>query len=198
MTQQVGYARTSTGSQEIENQLKQLKEMGITKFYVDEGISGTKIAMNRPDFKRMINDITNSTDKDCIIWVFEISRIGRNWEDSITTFINLEKQGIQVFSITETWTQTSNPDMRKLLLSIVSWLNEQEVKRLSTRVKAGLERAVSQGKILGRPFKNVSPDLVSQMLEDGKNRREIADNLNIGYSTVYRRELQWKKDRLGR
>lgn len=198
MTQQVGYARTSTGKQEIDNQLNQLKEKGITKFYVDEGVSGVKLAMSRPDFKRMINDLTNSDDSECIIWVFEISRIGRDWIDSINTFIDLEKKGIQVYSITETWTQTSNPDMRKLLLSIVSWLNEQEVKRLSIRVKAGLERAVEQGKILGRPIKNVSSDLVSQMLEEGKNRREIADKLNIGYSTVYRRELQWKKDRLGR
>lgn len=198
MTQQVGYARTSTGKQEIENQLKQLRDRGITKLYVDEGVSGSKFALNRPDFKRMIDDLIATEDKECIVWVAEISRIGRDWIDSINTFIDLEKKGILFYSISETWTQTSNPDMRKLLLSIVSWINEQEIKRLSDRVKAGLERAKAGGKVLGRPFKNVSADLVSQMLNEGKNRRQIADNLNIGYSTVYRRELKWKKEQLGR
>jgi putative DNA-invertase from lambdoid prophage Rac len=198
MTQQVGYARTSTGKQEIENQLKQLRERGITKLYVDEGVSGMKSALNRPDFKRMINDLIATGDKECIVWVFEVSRIGRDWIDSINTFIDLERKGILFYSISETWTQTSSPEMRKLLLSIVSWINEQEIRRLSDRVKAGLERAKAEGKILGRPFKNVSSDLVSQMLNDGQNRRQIADKLNVGYSTVYRRELTWKKEKLGR
>lgn len=194
----VGYCRTSTDKQEIENQLKALREKGVTVFYTDEGISGSRLAMARPDFKRMVSDLTSSTDPNKIIWTFEISRIGRDWQDSINTFLDLEKRGIQIYSVTESWTQTSNADMRKLLVSIVSWLNEQEVKRLSTRVKAGLARAVEQGKILGRKRKKVSPELVAKMLDEGKNRRQIADELNIGYVTVYRRELEWKKTRLGR
>jgi DNA invertase Pin-like site-specific DNA recombinase len=198
MTQVVGYARTSTSKQEIENQIRLLKEKGVTRFYTDEGISGLKFAMNRPDFKRMITDLTVITDDEKIVWVYEISRIGRDWADSINTFIDLENKGIRVYSFTEGWTQTNNPDMRKLLVSIVSWLNEQEVKRLSNRVKAGLSRAVAEGKILGRKRKNVSPEMIDRLLNDGKNRREIADILNIGYSTVYRRELEYKMNKLGR
>lgn len=195
---QVGYARTSTGKQEIENQLRLLREKGVSIFYTDEGMSGMKNAMSRPDFKRMVTDLNQSTETEKIVWVFEISRIGRDWKDSVNTLLDLEAKGIQIYSLTETWTQTSNPDMRKLLYSIVSWLNEQEIKRLSNRVKAGLARAVEQGKTLGRKKKNVSIEMVTVLLEAGKNRRQIADELNVGYSTVYRRELEWKKEKLGR
>jgi DNA invertase Pin-like site-specific DNA recombinase len=198
MTHVVGYARTSTGKQEIENQIRLLKERGVTRFYTDEGISGMKNAMSRPDFHRMITELTSSTEPEKIVWVFEISRIGRDWKDSINTLLELEAKNIQIHSLTETWTQTNSPDMRKLLYSIVSWLNEQEVKRLSGRVKAGLARAVAEGKILGRKRKKITQETINALIKQNKNRRQIADELNVGYSTIYRRELEWKKEKLGR
>jgi DNA invertase Pin-like site-specific DNA recombinase len=41
--------------------------------------------------------------------------------------------------------------MQELLLSIVAWVARMESNRRSERTKAGLARAVSEGKRLGRP-----------------------------------------------
>ena len=55
-----------------------------------------------------------------------------------------------MLSLQEPWTEVEGP-MQELLLSIVAWVARIESNRRSERAKAGLARAVSQGKRLGRP-----------------------------------------------
>ena len=62
----------------------------------------------------------------------------------------LAKSGVKVISLQEQWTEVNGP-LRKLLLSIVAWVAWMESERCSERTKAGLARAVNEGKRLGRP-----------------------------------------------
>ena len=50
----------------------------------------------------------------------------------------------------EPWTEASG-ELLDLLLAIAGWVARMESNRRSERTKAGLQRAVSQGKRLGRP-----------------------------------------------
>ena len=57
---------------------------------------------------------------------------------------------MKVISFQESWTEVDGP-LRELLLSIVAWIARMESDRRSERTKAGLNRAVAEGKTLGRP-----------------------------------------------
>lgn len=58
----------------INSYIKNNDEFELTDFYIDDGYSGT--TFDRPEFKRMIKDITE--DKVNTIIVKDLSRFGRN------------------------------------------------------------------------------------------------------------------------
>ena len=62
----------------------------------------------------------------------------------------LGRYRVKVLSLQESWTEVEGP-MQELLLSIVAWVAKMESNRRSERTKAGLARAVAEGKRLGRP-----------------------------------------------
>lgn len=59
------------------------------------------------------------------------------------------KTGVQVVSLQESCTEASG-ELRDLLLAIAGWVARFESARRSERTRAGLERALSQEKALGR------------------------------------------------
>lgn len=196
-TQKIGYCRVSTKEQDVRNQIKLLKEEGIDIIFSDEGISGMRTSKSRPEYKRMLKYIEEHPSVK-FVYVFEISRLGRNMMETLGQFTEFEKNGINVISLTEDWTRNCDPNIRPLLVTVVSWINEQELVRMSTRIKAGLERAKAEGKKVTKPFKNIDEELVEKMHSEGLSYLKIAQKLNIDPSTLHRRKQLWKESRLGR
>jgi putative DNA-invertase from lambdoid prophage Rac len=197
----VGYARVSKVEQESENQILKLREYGVTRIYCDEGVSGKTDAKNRPEFKRMLEYIRSHPDpegKGYTIVVYELSRIGRSMLDTLNTFVGLENEGFTIISLSETWTHTMDTSLRRLMVTIVSWLNQEELKRLSDRTKAGIERARAQGKQIGAPKKKIDREIINDLRSKGMSWNKIAAQLNIDPVTIYRRKLKWKELELGR
>lgn len=175
----------------------QLKKNGIEVIFSDEGISGKKPAKERPEFKKMLKYIDENPEVNMIM-VTELSRIGRSMEDVLTNFIELEKRNIHIHSISEPWTQMSDMTLRPLLVSIFSWIAEQELVTLQTRIKAGINRARKEGKQIGNKTKNIDEKCVEKMRSDGISWAKIARELNIDISTLNRRRQTWKENKLGR
>ena len=80
-----------------------------------------------------------------------LDRLSREGVSATLEIINrLGRSGVKVISLQESWTEVDGP-LRELLLSIVAWVARMESDRRSERTKAGLARALAQGKRLGRP-----------------------------------------------
>jgi len=112
--------------------------------YIDEGISGTS-DIKRNSFMRMINDAKQK--KFDLILTKEISRFSRNTLDSIKYTRELLKYGVAVFFLNDN-INTIYPDS-ELRLTIMSSLAQDEIRRLSERVKFGMRKAQERGEILG-------------------------------------------------
>lgn len=197
----VGYARVSTNEQTTINQIDVFKKHGVKIMFCDEGISGSKAPMERAEYRAMIKYLKEHPEYKTII-IYEMSRLGRSFQNSINTFLDLEKEGITVWSLTEEWTHNGDPMSRNLMLSIVSWMNEAELKRLSARTKLGMDRVrkygSKSGKPIGKPRKEPNREIVMQMVADKKKWKFIADTLHMEVSTLFRYRQQWKRDDLGR
>lgn len=149
------YARVSTDKSDqlnsLENQEKYFREMiGENKSwhlvgeYIDEGISGTQVK-KRDNFLKMINDAKNGLI-DLII-TKEISRFSRNVIDSIKYTEELLNNGCVVYFLSDN-INTIYPDS-EFRLTLMSSLAQDEVRKLSERVKFGIKRMIKDGKIIG-------------------------------------------------
>ena len=112
--------------------------------YIDEGITGTSI-LKRNSFLKMLHDAKEG--KFDLLLTKEISRFSRNTLDSIKYTRELLSYGVAVLFINDN-INTALPDA-ELRLTIMASLAQDEIRRLSERVKFGMQRAIEKGVILG-------------------------------------------------
>lgn len=149
------YSRVSTDHKEQKSSLKNQKDYfdnliikcpswTYVPGYVDDGISGTS-DIKRENFMRMIEDAKKGLF-DLII-TKEISRFSRNTLDSIKYTRELLNYGVAVLFVNDN-INTALPDS-ELRLTIMASMAQDEIRRLSERVKFGMHRAIENGHILG-------------------------------------------------
>lgn len=149
--QVVLYARTSTADQTTETQLVALKDYcarmkyTIKAEYVDNGFSGKDTS--RPAFERLLGDI-RANRIHCIV-VYKLDRIGRSLQNLLNLFEEFKNRGIEFISISQN-ISTTTPE-GKMFWQMLGVFAEYERELIVSRTKAGLHRAVRQGKTLGRP-----------------------------------------------
>lgn len=149
------YARVSTDKDDqlnsLANQKKYFEELindnhawQFSGSYLDEGISGTAVN-HRPAFLKMIEDATFG--KLDLILTKEISRFSRNTVDSIKYTEYLLKHGVIVYFLSDNL-NTIQEDA-EFRLTIMSSLAQDEVRKLSERVKFGISRMIKERKLIG-------------------------------------------------
>jgi len=149
------YARVSTDKDDqlnsLDNQANYFKEMieendswYLVDEYIDEGISGTAVK-NRESFLRMIEDAKQG--KIDLILTKEISRFSRNTVEAIKYTEELLSYGAVVYFISDNL-NTIYPDS-EFRLAIMASLAQDEIRKLSERVKFGIKRRIRDGKLIG-------------------------------------------------
>ena len=149
------YARVSTDKDEqlnsLDNQVQYYTELIRSKpnwtyieGYVDEGISGTS-TKKRDSFNRMIAD-AKAGRFDFII-TKEISRFSRSTLDSIRYTQELLEHDVGVlFQNDNINTLDSDSEFRLVVMAGVA---QDEVRKLSERLKFGFRQAIKNGHVLG-------------------------------------------------
>ncbi len=180
-----GYSRVSTHQQSVENQRLELEKAGYVIdddfWFADEGVSGKIIANQRPAFIRMLGQIR----KGETLVVSKLDRLGRDAVDVLQTVRKLGERGIKVVVL-----QLGNTDLTspagKLLLSMLAAVAEMERDLLVERTQAGLARAKSEGKTLGRPSRT-TPEQRSEILHrlsQGESVSALARFYGVSRATV--------------
>ncbi len=149
------YARVSTEKYEqlssLENQVQYYTELIRSKSnwvfiegYVDEGISGTS-TKKRDSFNRMIRD----AKAGCFDFIItkEISRFSRSTLDSIQYTQELLEHNVGVLFQNDN-INTLDPDSEFRLL-IMAGMAQDEVRKLSERLKFGFHQSIRNGRVLG-------------------------------------------------
>lgn len=137
----IAYIRVSTTQQNTERQYKTLESYDIEKYY-EEKISGKDT--NRKKLKEML-DFVRSGDT---IYIADFSRLGRNTKDLLEIIEYCNQKGVAVVSAKESF-DTSTPN-GKLMLTMLSAINQFEREILLERQKEGIEVAKEKGVYKGR------------------------------------------------
>lgn len=149
------YARVSTDSEEQMNSLgnqidyyrnliSQNPAWTYVDGYVDEGLSGAT-TKKRENFHQMIDDARDGMFD--LIVTKEISRFARNTLDSIQYTRELLRSGVCVFFQND-GINTIDEDS-ELRLTIMAGVAQDEIRKLSSRVRFGHAQAIKNGVVIG-------------------------------------------------
>ena len=177
----VGYARVSSLQQNLDRQIKTLKDYGVEKIYTDKK-SGKDT--DREQFKAMMDFVREGDE----IVVNDLTRLNRRTIDLYKTVEELDKRGVAVVFIKEGI--TTKGIYNKLVLAIFAGLAEFERENIKERQAEGIALAKAAGKYKGRPCKKYDKDLLDGLLIDLRTKKmtvvDVAKRLNVSRATVYR------------
>jgi DNA invertase Pin-like site-specific DNA recombinase len=192
MKRAVFYLRVSTVDQTTVNQERELREVAsqmgckIVRVYRDHGISGAKSRDKRPEFDRLLRDAAQR--KFDMVMAWSVDRLGRSLQDLVGFLSELHALHIDLF-LHQQGLDTTTPG-GKAMFQMMGVFAEFERAMIQERVRAGLRRAKSEGKQLGRP--RIDADLENRILAALKARnrtegiRKIAKRFGVNPSTVQR------------
>ena len=189
----VGYARVSTTEQTTEHQVTQLINAGIPhhQIYTDDGVSGMKEPSKRPGYRRLMKVIETGEVTD--LYVYEVSRLGRDTRSTLEELIRLEKGGITVHSLSQSESileDVQNPALRPLLISVFQLAADLERQHISERTRVGLETARARGKVLGRRRVEVDWECIKRWMDKGLSERAAVKVCGYAETTFYRRKKE--------
>lgn len=175
---QIGYARVSTQDQCLDLQVQALKEAGCQKIYEDK-MTGTRA--DRPGLVEAMGQLRPGDT----LTVWKLDRLGRGVKGLVTLVGDLEAQGCQFKSVTES-IDTSTPAGR-LFFHLLAAMGQMERELIIERTKAGLEAARRRGRVGGRRRKMTEGKVESarELLKAGMPRRDVAKNLGVSVQTLY-------------
>lgn len=149
MARTFAYCRVSTVEQTTDNQAQEIETAGFKldpKRVITETVSGSVAAMERKEFSRLVDRLE---DGDVLI-VTKLDRLGRNAMDVRATVERLAALGVRVHCLALGGVDLTSP-AGKMTMSVIAAVAEFERDLLIERTQAGLSRARSEGKTLGRP-----------------------------------------------
>ena len=175
------YARVSTADkgQEVENQLAELRRFaalqGWTVYaeYIDHE---TGKHADRPRFRALFNDASQRRFDVVLFWALD--RFTREGALEALQHLNLlGSYRVGFRSFTEPYLDSCGI-FKDAVIAILGTIAKQERLRISQRVRAGLERArtngTRSGRGIGRPKVVFRRDTVAELRASGISWREIA------------------------
>lgn len=143
------YCRVSTADQTTDNQIGEIKAAGFEVAdhrIITETVSGSVAASERPQFSRLLDRL----ERDDVLLVTKLDRLGRNAMDVRTTVERLSAVGVRVHCLALGGVDLSSA-AGKMTMGVIAAVAEFERDLLVERTQAGIQRARASGTRLGRP-----------------------------------------------
>ena len=190
------YCRVSTAEQTTANQILAAEKAGYTvkpSRIVEEQISGTVPAMERPKFAELVGKL----EEEDLLIVTKMDRLGRNAADIDRTIEMLRAKGVRVIAmdlpVTEV-TSAAGDLVRRMFAAFAQFERDQLVER----THAGLARAKAEGKTLGRKDalteiakkrrieRSALVDEIRAKIAAGGSVRELAKEYGVSHPVIVR------------
>jgi DNA invertase Pin-like site-specific DNA recombinase len=183
------YLRVSTLEQDVTNQRRELEAVArrhgwrVVAVFSDNGISGAKGRAERPGLDELMKAVARR-DVDMVA-AWSVDRLGRSLQGLLEVLVELRAKGVDLY-LHQQGIDTTTP-AGKAMYQMLGVFSEFEREMIRERVLAGMARARSQGKHLGRP--RVEADVeaaVRATLTSGTGIIKTARLHGIGVGTVQR------------
>ena len=179
------YMRVSTVDQHPESQLHDLRQMAAQRGYTifheyTDRISGTKA--KRPGLDQMMADGRRGRFDVVLVWASD--RIARSVKHYLDVLDELSRLNIEFVSFREN-IDTGGP-LGRAIIVIIGAIAELERNLIIERVRAGMRRALLEGRHIGRQALVLDSAAIRQDRQRGQSLREIAKGHRVSAATVWR------------
>lgn len=189
----IAYCRVSTDDkgQTVERQtyvIEQQHNIKVDKVY-EEQISGTKNALDRPEFKKMFDELKEGDT----VYFESLSRLGRSVIDVLETTQKLtDEKKVNVILLKENITLKVNCEgldaVSKMVFQIFTAFAEFERNLTSERVREKLAQLKSSGVQLGRPNKakniNIQNAIDFYIKNPEYSINQVSQIFDVNYNTL--------------
>jgi DNA invertase Pin-like site-specific DNA recombinase len=181
------YARVSRKDLHTDNQLHDLRSFAaaqgweIVQEFV-ETITGSGLK-ERKQFDAMM--LAASQRQFDLLLFWKLDRLSREGVSATLRHLeNLKQWGVGWRSYMEPWLDTGNQMVTDIVLSVIAAMAKQERETLIARTLAGLRTARRNGKILGRPRREIDWKDVRKRMDTGESVRSIARSMEVSHSLL--------------
>lgn len=200
----VGYARVSSSAQKLDRQLEELTKYGVEKIFSEK--SSGKNTKERPEFQKMMSFVREGD-----VIVFEsLERLGRNTNEILETiaFIDNNKLGLVVLNLPILNTMMGDKNLEKLVrslvISIFSWVAQNEREEIKRKQAQGISIAKKKGVYKGKqpeyssiakdPKKRYIYNQIVKMLDKNISIKQIAEETGTNRTLIYRIKERLNKE----
>src|SRR5262249_16314636 len=175
-----GYARVSTGGQDLEAQEAELMVAGAAKVF-KEKVSGAKT--DRAELAKVIRRL----DPGDVLVVTRLDRLARSTHDLLNVLATIGEREAGFRSLKDAWADTTTPHGR-LMLTVLGGLAGFERELIRSRRGEGRKRAKDRGVKFGRPsaLKAHQKAEAIQRLGNGEAQADVARSFNVSQATISR------------
>jgi len=174
----LGYARVSTGDQDVAGQMMRLEQVGAIKLFTD--VRSGK-SMDRPGLTELLA-YARAGDTLAVV---RLDRLGRSLGELLTVVKELKERGVALLSLEEKIDTSSAAG--ELVFHVFGAIAHFERRLIAERTKDGIAAARAKGKVPGR--RPLDPDKAQSALKlvaSGVSPADAAKQLGLGRATVYR------------
>jgi len=183
----LGYARVSTGDQDVAGQELRLCGAGAIKVFTDIRSGRT---MDRPGLAALL-DYARRGDTLAVV---RLDRLGRSLAELLATVVMLKERGIALLSLEERIDTTSAAG--ELVFHVFGAIAHFERRLIAERTKDGIAAARARGKRPGRqPLDQDRAEAALKLVAAGLSPTAAARQVGLGRSTVYRELRRTGADR---
>ena len=180
------YYRCSTDLQDETRQIQAALKSGIAKdnIYGDK-ITGTSNYGDRPEYSKMVA-LLQPTD---LVVTEDLTRYGRSMVLMLVEINNLLEKGVQIKTLDGRLDTTTMPEeIVRLIVGVMGYAAEMELKNIKRRTSEGRKVAVSRGVKMGRKksYTNYQIEEIKTMRASQRGYGAIAKSLGMSKSTVQR------------
>jgi len=185
-----GYYRCSTDQQDAERQIRSLKDAGCEKI-VGDFITGTSDYSDREELPKLLEEIKEG---DLLI-LDELNRLGRTMVTMLVEVNKLLEKGVKIRTLDGRLdTQNMNQEIVKLIVSVMGYAAEMELKNIKRRTSEGRAVAMSRGVKFGakRKYDKYQIQEIMNKRDLGQGYGQIAKAMGMSrssVSTIVKREL---------
>lgn len=186
MSRTFAYARVSKIDQTATNQFHEIEAAGFAvdkRRVVTESISGSVGASQRPGFSKLLDKM----EEGDVLIVTKLDRLGRNAMDVRATVETLAERSIRIHCLALGGVDLTSAAGR-MTMQVLNAVAEFERDLSIERTQAGIARAKSEGKAMGRPSaltKQQQQD-VRQRLHEGASVASLAKFYGTSRQTIMR------------
>lgn len=192
----IGYARVSTKEQNLDRQIKDLEDYGCEKIFLEKQ-SGKNF--NRPIYQDMRSKLRFGD----VLVVHDLSRFGRNKDEIRNEWKAIIDEEIDMvvlnMPILDTRKYKELPGVGQLVsdlvLTLLSWMVEEERQRITQAQREGIAIAKTKGKFKGRPMKyhenakdpkdRLIYNEIIRMLDNNESVQDISNETGVTRMTIY-------------